>query len=268
MGAVEGHDKKQPLHTYIGRIDALLATTSKCPRRSGNTRPRPRFVQAAFNVSLGSHFDLLQQSIKSRLHIEFSQGWRKDAIDTFILQRSGKVRLSPARSVLVEDPQDTLHKLFLDLVGEVTQATRRQKPRTKLASAFRQAGVEGLLEKPRPVHLANGIKIDAPFGYQNGAFNLIQPMSLAGDPDKALSKASPHMIEGSLLYRETMHGKRLVVIADEAEDHDAGFVDMLRSQMEQHAVRFFTLDAIDPLVADIRTNYALHKSYLPQALIQ
>ena len=219
---------------------------------------RPRRVQAAFNVNLGVHFDLLQVSLSNRLKVEFSKGWSKSSIEDFIKQRSGKVRLSPIRSVFVKDPSRSLDDLFAQLVGEAKPVVRGQRARTKLANALKVAGVDVLLEKPDPVQLSSGVKIDAQYGYQNGAFNLIEAISLAGDPDKALNKASPHMIEGGLLFRESLNQKRLVVIADEAESHDAGFIDMVSNQMEQHQVRFYTLSHIDPLVADIRANYALH----------
>ncbi|WP_210289861.1 DUF3037 domain-containing protein [Rhizobium sp. BK196] len=219
---------------------------------------RPRRVQAAFNVNLGVHFELLQASLSNRLRNEFGNGWSKDSLENFVQQRSGKVRLSPIRSLLIKDPAQSLDELFSQLVGEVKPIARPVRARTKLASALKEAGVDTLLERPEPVQLSSGVRIDAQYGYQNGAFNLIDAISLAGDPDKALNKASPRMIEGSLLYRESLQQKRLVVIADESEAHDASFVDMVSSQMEQHKVRFYTLRDLSPLVLDIRKNYALH----------
>lgn len=219
---------------------------------------RPKRVRAAFNVNLGVHFDLLQSSLINRLRHDFGNGWSKSSLELFIQQRSGKIRLSPIRSLLVKEPMRSLDELFAQLVGEVKPIVRGPKARTKLANALKEAGVDGLLEKPAPVQLSSGVRIDAQYGYQNGAFNLIDAISLSEDPDKALTKASPRMIEGSLLYRESDNNKRLVVIADEGGMDDTNFIDMLSNQMEQHHVRFYTLNNIDPLIADIRKNYALH----------
>ena len=151
--------------------------------------------------------------------------------------------------------------LFERLVGDVPRMKRGRRPSSKVADAFRLRGVDKLLVKPEPVYLPGGVKIDAPFAYQNGAFNLIEAVSLAGDPDKVLNRASPHMIEGELLYQQTAFAdpKRLVVVGDEADAQDAGFLDMVLSQMERHHVRFYTIDDIDPLVNDIRANYAIHR---------
>ncbi|MDR7027350.1 DUF3037 domain-containing protein [Rhizobium rosettiformans] len=219
---------------------------------------RPKRIKSAFNVSPGVHFDLLQVSLKNRLLAEFGEGWKREEVDRFISQRSGKIRLSQLRSILIGNPRADLSKLFADLVGEVPSKPRKQRANLKLASRLKEYGVDGLLERPNPVMLSGGIKIEAPFGYQNGAFNLIQGLSLGDEPDKALSKASPHMIEGNLLYSQTMQEKRLVVVADDTEMHDESFLSLLSSQMEQHMVRFYRMANLQPLVADIRMNYSLH----------
>ncbi|MGV0818447.1 DUF3037 domain-containing protein [Martelella sp. AMO21009] len=219
---------------------------------------RPKRIKSAFNVSPGVHFELLQNSLKSRLLSEFGEGWQLDNINTFILQRSGKIRLLPLRSVLIRDAKMDLQEIFSDLVGDLPFKKRRQRVNTKLASKLKEYGVDGLLEKPSPVLLSGGIKIEAPYGYQNGAFNLIQGLSLGTEPDKALSKASPHMIEGNILFTETLREKRLVVVADDSEMHDDSFISLLSSQMDSHCVRFYTMDDLQPLVMDIRRNYASH----------
>ncbi|WP_235984440.1 DUF3037 domain-containing protein [Mesorhizobium neociceri] len=221
---------------------------------------RPRRAEKAFNVHLGNHFKFLQESMESRIKLEFGSGWSKERIEQFVALRSGKVRLSPVRSILVKNPVELIEDLFQRLVGDVPNVRRGQRPSTKLAHAFKMCGVDKLLLKPEPVHLPGGVKIEAPFAYQNGSFNLIDAVSLAGDPDKALNRASPHMIEGELLYQETAlaNRKQLVVIGDEGDSQDSAFLDMVSAQMERHHVRFYTIDQIEPLVRDIRENYAIH----------
>lgn len=222
---------------------------------------RPRRAEQAFKIHLGNHFQHLKESMEDRLRYEFGNGWDREKIEKFIALRSGKIRLSPIRSVLVKDPDQLVGELFEKLVGEVPSSPRGQRLSTKLAQAFRSNGVEDFLVKPDPVHLSGGVKIEVPFAYQNGAFNLIDAVSLAGDPDKALNRASPHMIEGELLYQETALDRpaRLVVVGDDAQVQDAGFVNMIADQMERHHVRFYTLNKIEPLVTDIRQNYVLHR---------
>lgn len=216
---------------------------------------RARRIERVFSKGPGAHFRYLKESLKSRLMFEFSSGWSPERVCRFIEQRSGKVRLSPARSVFVKEPLDTINQLFEDLVGELPQQKIGQRIGTRLKHEFQLQGVENLLDRPQPILLPYGVEIKAPYGYQNGSYNLIQAVALDGDPDHALERASPHMIEGRLLFEATKETeqKRLVVVAD-VSGQDTAFVNMVADQMENHAVRFYRMDHIDPLVADIRKN--------------
>ncbi|MDZ7602392.1 MAG: DUF3037 domain-containing protein [Hoeflea sp.] len=222
---------------------------------------RVRRVQAAFNVHLGRHFVLQQESMKNRLTTEFGHGWRKEQIENFISLRSGKIRFSPLRSVLVDEPLIVIEQLFCDLVGDILHPRkRRQRASSRLAETFKFKGVDELLYRPSPIELSGGVTISAQFAYQNGALNLIEAVSLSGAPEKALNRVSPHLIEGKLLSETNalLEPKRLVVVADNTDEHDRQFMDMLERQMKSHDVRFFKMDEIDSLVQDIRFNYSKH----------
>lgn len=230
------------------------------PYVSARFSERPRRAERAFNVYLGNHFQFLQNSFKDRLRSEFGGGWNIERIEHFARMMSGKVRLSPIKSVLVYDMESTVRDLFDRLVGDVPRVRRGPRASTKLAQAFRMKGVEDLLVKPDPVFLSGGVKVEAPFGYQNGAFNFINAISMAGDPDRVLNRVSPFMIEGDLLFQETALAdqKRLVIIGDDAEQQDSELISVVAEQMERHKVRFFRMDRMDKLVSDIRENYAAH----------
>jgi hypothetical protein len=238
----------------------IVVFANQYPYVAARFSRRPRRVERAFNVYLGNHFQYLLESLNDRLMSEFANGWNKERIEYFARMMSGKIRLSPLRSVLVKDINLSLDELFARLVGEIPKVQRGPRPSTKLADAFRMKGVEKLLIKPDPVMLAGGVSVEAPFGYQNGAFNLINAMSLAGEPDKVLGRASPFMIEGELLVRETALAdqKRLVIVGDDAEQQDGEFLRVVSDQMDRHHVRFYRMQEMDPLVADIRQNFAAH----------
>ncbi|WP_189343835.1 hypothetical protein, partial [Mesorhizobium sp. M8A.F.Ca.ET.218.01.1.1] len=61
----------------------------------------------------------MKESMEDRLRHEFGSGWDREKIEKFVALRSGKVRLSPVRSVLVKDPEQLVSELFEKLVGEV-----------------------------------------------------------------------------------------------------------------------------------------------------
>ncbi|MCA9071459.1 MAG: DUF3037 domain-containing protein, partial [Planctomycetaceae bacterium] len=92
-----------------------------------------RRAERAFNVHLGNHFRHLQASMKSRLRVEFGEGWNKESIEKFASMRSGKIRLSPLRSVLSREPEEVLDGLFERLVGDVPRMKRGRRPSSKVA---------------------------------------------------------------------------------------------------------------------------------------
>ncbi|UVK43273.1 DUF3037 domain-containing protein [Mesorhizobium sp. AR07] len=219
---------------------------------------RPSRVERVFRSNPGVHFRNIRDSLKDRLALEFARGWNRDSVDRFIELRSGKVRLLPARSIFVESPQDAVKRLFDDLVGELPQQTYGRRAGTKLKEQLRLQGVEGLLQKPDPILLPSGVEVKAAYGYQNGNYNLIKAVTLDGGPDHALEKASPHMIEGRLLFDATRAAeqKKLVIVGD-VDELDSDFVNMVADQMERHDVTFYRLDEIGPLIVDIRKNAAI-----------
>jgi hypothetical protein len=216
----------------------------------------PRRAERAFRVSLGRHFRDLQDSLQKRLEGSVRDGWRREELEQFIAMRSGRMRLSPLKSVLVSDPGFVLNDLFNRLVGEVPHHQRGPQAKTKLAKRFKDAAVDQFLFRPDPIDLSGGVRVEAPFAYRNGAVNLINAVSLAGDPDKALVRASPLMIEGKLLVEESggVEPRHLVVVGEHAETQEPDFVNLIERQMEDHKVRFFRSDRIDPLVSDIRAH--------------
>jgi hypothetical protein len=231
----------------------LFAGTS--PRVLVKFSSSARRAEKAFNVYLGVHYQYLQESLQDRLLSEFEGAWRKEQIDKFIALRSGKMRLSPRRSILVRDPKTSLEELFGQLVSDVPHRLRGTRVSTKLKNKFTLGGVDSLLEKPEPIHLAQGITIKAPYAYQNGAYNMINAVSLQNEPDKAIEKASTYAVEGEWLYESsaTDNQKRLVVVGD-VSGQKQNFISALSEMMERHEVMFYSMDNLELLMTDIRKN--------------
>lgn len=220
----------------------------------------PNRAQRVFGVHLGMHFKNLQLSIENKLSSEFSNGWSEESIGRFISMRSGKVRMSPLRSALVEENIENLIKnLFANFVSDKPSKKRKPLAIKKLRESFQFHQVEKLLEKPDPVELPQSIIIKAPYAYQNGSYNLIHPVSLADEPSQAIGKASTLAVEGEWLKEATATAeqKRLVVVAD-VEGQDPEFVSHISDMMERHSVRFYDMQEIEPLVSDIRVNISIH----------
>lgn len=221
----------------------------------------PRKVAKMFNVDLGQHFELMKQSISSRILSEFSNDWSKTSIEKFVGMRSGKIRLSSSFSVLVSKPEETLERLFNSLVWEVPKVLRQERVGTKLRKAFQLGGVENLLVKPAVVVLPQGPIIKASYAYQNGGYNLICAISLKEDPNIAMQNAGKYALEGKWLYDSTSDAtqKKLVIVGDLTDQREE-FSAAIERVMDEHEVRFYRLASIEPLISDIRDNHSLHSS--------
>lgn len=214
-----------------------------------------------FRKPAGAFIDALKVGLPIRLELEFERHGI-DGITSYASKRANDVRLTPLLPVAVAAPQETLDHLFDELVGRHTAKPRRLRIRTRLRNAFQQARILELVDdKPHRIELPEaGIEISAPFGYQNGAFNLIDGMSLSGDRKEATKEAGQRAFEGRALakhYRGRLDQKRLVIVGDFLGQPTA-FYDAVAEQLEESNVRLYRLDNLNPLVDDIKVNALRH----------
>ncbi|MGL4491118.1 MAG: hypothetical protein ACRCU5_16890, partial [Rhizobiaceae bacterium] len=150
--------------------------------------------------------------------------------------------------------------LFKDLVWELPKVSRQERVGVKLRKALQFQGVEDLLDNPEVVVLPQGPTIKAPYGYQNGAYNLICAVSLREDPNIAIQNAGKYALEGKWLYDSTKNAeqKKLVIVGDLAGQKEE-FSAAIEAVMAEHSVKFYRIERIDPLVKDIRDNNVLHQ---------
>lgn len=205
-----------------------------------------------------------KEGLARRLAFEFAKSYDVEALELFAANRANELRVSPFLPVAAVDPQAVLNRLFNELVGEDKVQSRRPRMARVLKEAFVKASVFGFVEeKPAPVELPElGISIKAPFGYQNGAYNLIDGMQFSPDPGEALEKAGKRALEGALLWKQSNIAgpqKRLVVVGDFSDKSEA-FYEAVGEQLEKSHVRLYRLDNIAPLVEDISQNASLHSN--------
>jgi hypothetical protein len=219
-----------------------------------------RRLDAAFRVHGLSFLKEAQESLQRRLYREFSRHWTLERIELFARQRMGKLRMLPPRSVVSEQPAETLKVIFGQLVDDKPRKVRREHVTTKLKHELVGYGVENLLERPLPVELPQGVTLRAPYAYQNSRYNFISGVSLTKDPDVALANASAQAIKGAWLWNDTglERPSKLVVVADVDGQEDT-FVKNVSDMMQDHKVGFYRLSDVAELAADIRKNYALHR---------
>jgi len=213
----------------------------------------PREINRVFKISLGKHFEFLTESIESRLQNEFASETNSESFNKFIATRAGKVRLSELKPILVENIEDSLEYLFESLVAKEPPKLRKRRASSILSEKFKNKGIDQLLDKPMPYKLSTGPTIKADFGYQNGAYNFIQAISLSGTVDRAVKEVGGLNLEGKWLYDETQgpYQKKLNIVAD-AQGQPSEFVDAVKEIFDTPKVKLIFMDNINPLVQDIR----------------
>jgi hypothetical protein len=224
----------------------------------------PRRMRAVFGSGARDTLELGAEGLKSRLGALVREGAGVPELEAFARNRANEIRLSSFLPVFLDDAEAVIDRLFAELVlPQAVRATRRPRMTQVLKSAFSDASVLSFLQVSPPtiVDPQTGLKIKASFGYQNGAFNLIDGMRVdAADPAETAAQAGGRAAEGRILrrlYEETGIARHLIVVGDFSESPNALYDDLAGS-LERDDVTLRRLDQLEPLYDDIRLQARLH----------
>jgi hypothetical protein len=213
-------------------------------------------VEKLFGKQPANYFDVLKAAFEQRIKVEFSNEFSLERVEQFARSRANQMRISKLLPVAVDQPEMDLEALFDDLVGENEIVRRQPKVSVELKKKFEKAGIAMYVRKPEPVRLPEGVTIDAPYAYQNGSLNLIDPVRLSADSADALAQASKRAIEGQWLRNYSKNSsvpKKLIVVAD-FENQEPKFIKAMSDVMREHQVKLYEIDNCEALLEDIRVN--------------
>lgn len=221
-----------------------------------------RRIEKLFGPQQDGYIDFVKESFEQRLRLELAKGLDREQLSAFGLNRANNIRMSKLLPIVAENPEAAVQNLFNDLVGDEVVIKRQPRVAALLKRRFEKEGVAHYVqERPEPVQLqGQGVTISAPFGYQNGAFNLIAPIRLGGETGDALREAGKRALEGQMLAEHNRKSdvQRRLVVVGEFSKQPSSFVNTVSDLMDRHSVRFFDLREIDPLIADIKHNALYH----------
>lgn len=226
----------------------------------------PRRIKAHFGSGSKDLLELGIEGVKARLEILLKQDAGVDELNAFAAKRVNEFRLTQFQPVAVKDGILTVDALFSELVTiQRARSPRRPGMTRVLREVFVDAQVLGLLDKsPKAIwDPRTGLKIKASFGYQNGAFNLIDGLRVDEDPAETAARAGQRAAEGRVLKRlesETGVARHLIVVGDFAESPLALFDD-LSDSLSRDGVTLRRLDQLEPLIADIKEQARLHATH-------
>jgi hypothetical protein len=218
-----------------------------------NSRVQRFFGKQAFDWSRVNSY---KNGIKERLEIEGKDFRNMEDLKAFGQRRGNNIQLTTPRPFTVRDPQKDLEELFEEVVG--------RRKRTQAVKGFRKRFSEQLLKAKLGSKLKQDIEInvpslrreiDVPFGYKNGRFNLIQPVSFqASDPDQVRKTASAHAIEGLALFEhpDDKLGKLELVIVGQFRTNKNDTREDVRRILHQGRAKLYATNEVDDLIQEIR----------------
>lgn len=196
------------------------------------------------------------QFTESRLNVDRDHFKTVDSLRKFAETRAGAVRLTPPLPVRVAEPVAELNRLFERVVGD-----RDRQPRHIIRRALAQTFADHkLMDRVRenvkvtlPVFQRT---LNAPFGYLNGRFNLIQTTQFAGHKTSGiLSRAGQCALEGELLYgaKHPKLGELQLLVVAQFGTNQQDVADAVQTIFKKKHTRLFRLEEAAELVDEIRT---------------
>jgi predicted secreted protein len=156
----------------------------------------------------------------------------------------------------VFDPEKDLVELFKKLVGGKAKRESQKNLKKVLADKFSHAGLEKKLVSNVKVDVpVLNKEVEMPFGFQNGRFNVINPVSFrASDPDSAFRTACKYAVEGRSIYehQDDEFGDMQLVIVGQFRPKDEQSPTIVRRVFDDNAVKLFKFDEVPKLIDEIR----------------
>jgi len=189
----------------------------------GNDRIR-RFFGSEDND--WTQINATKNAIVNRLEVSGKDFKTIDDLTTFISTRANEVQLTAPRPMKVSEAARDLDDLYEELVGgRSRQPLKYSAPSVEkaLERSFCEKGIEELIKRDVTVTVPAFHKsLTVPYGFQNGRFNLIQPVRFQHTQElRVLDLACRHAVEGRSLYEhpdEKLGELKLIVVGSFAPE--------------------------------------------------
>jgi len=197
-----------------------------------------------------------KRAIEERIVVDAEYFRTLEDLQDYVSRRANEVQLSAPRTVKVKDAQLDLEDLFDRLVGEREQREPVHRAETLFKKEAERVGVDRLLKREVTVDIPTIDRtITAPYAYQNGVLNLIQPERFESPRrEEVLRKTYRWAVEGQLLY-ETPNPKlgkvQLSVVGQFGVDSESE-MGGIKAIFDRHFVKLYTFDHLSSLFDDIR----------------
>ncbi len=218
-----------------------------------NSRIQRFFGKDAFDWSRVNSY---KHGIKERLEIEGRDFRNVEDLIAFAQRRGNNIQLTSPRPFTVREPLKDLDELFEEVVGQGKRPLAVKGFRKRLSEQLLKADLGSKLKQDIEINVPSlRREIEVPFGYQNGRFNLIQPVSFqARDPDQIRKTASSHAIEGLALYEhpDSELGDLELVVVGQFRTNENEVREDVKRILQQGRARLYATNEVDELIHEIR----------------
>jgi len=199
-----------------------------------------------------------KRGIEERLEVEHRNIQSLEDLQRFIQLRANQIQITAPRPMRVLNPSEDLDQLFQDLVGGTPrkQGDEGRPFRRYVGDCISSAGLDSKIARDLSVHVPISNEcLKVPYGYQNGRFNLIQPVTFQSqEPSYAIGKACRFAVEGRSLYSEPHpeYGDLQLVVVGRFLSQPTDTSTDVRRILTEHQVQLYTEDSISKLIDEIR----------------
>lgn len=246
----------------LGRVEAAnVGVLLYCPERG--------FLRAitSANNSRIIHFfgseghdwkriNALKKGLEQRLTKESGEIKNVDDLRQFIAMRANQLQITPPNPMKVHDPEKDLRELYEQILGEPVRRGRAKSLRRYVRERLAQPDLENKIAEDITVTVPVLQKtVEIPFGFQNGRFNLINPVRFGSqNPDQSVATACKYAVEGKSLYQhpDATRGELQLVIVGQFRGKDTETPARVRRVLSEHDVKLFKTDELPQLIDEIR----------------
>jgi hypothetical protein len=222
-----------------------------------NSRIRKFFGEEADNYR---HLNAMKDALAKRIEVEKAEFGLLEDLQRFVETRANKIILTQPKPVKIFDPEQDLAALFKELVDDpIKELTVRAELtlRKRLDNVLADVALKRFLQRNLEVSLPTmKEKLKVPYGFQNGRFNLIQPVEFEQHTSATVRNAACKLaVEGNSLYRhadEKFGNMQLFVVADFRET-TTDMATVVHNIFDENNVRMFTPNSFEELKQEILT---------------
>lgn len=197
-----------------------------------------------------------KKSFAARIDAEHGRIDSLESFQKFIDTRGNQIQLTVPAFVKVPNCQETIDRLFEQLVGGKAKTGKRQSFTRSLQTTFDSAGLGDIVCKDitLPVPILNK-ETKIPFGFQNGAFHLLQPVAFEFDNEESnFSRALKYSAEGRIFqsHPDNEYGTLKFNVIGRFSSKTDPSISIVRKVLAESEVRLHLEHELSGLVDEIR----------------